>query len=77
MNCLNNPRCAVLGVCNCGPSQHAYTPTAAKAGPNGALALTWHDGKRPRIAVAYVGEDGIKPDVFYRLDGAGKFVEVA
>ena len=45
-------------------------------GPNGVLALAWHDGKRPRIAVAYVGEDGIKADTVYRLNDGGKFEEV-
>jgi hypothetical protein len=50
--------------------------STAKAGENGAIALTWHDGKRQRISVAYVGENGIKAGVFYRLDDAGNFVEV-
>ena len=47
----------------------------AKAGPNGCVALVWHDGQRNRIAVGYVGEDGIKADTWYRLDAAGRFVE--
>ena len=51
--------------------------TKAKAGPDGVIALSWFDetADRPRISVAYVGEDGIKPDTFYRLDEAGAFVE--
>ena len=45
----------------------------AKAGPNGAVALAWHDGTRPRIAVGYVGE-GLEADTWYRLDDNGAFV---
>ncbi|MDE2469709.1 MAG: hypothetical protein KGL35_13475, partial [Bradyrhizobium sp.] len=48
-----------------------------KLGPNGCAALAWWDGKRPRFTVLYVGEDGIKPDAWYRLDEHGKPVEVA
>ena len=47
----------------------------AQAGPNGAIALAWHDGTRPRIAVGYVGET-LKADTWYRLDDKGNFVEV-
>lgn len=32
------------------------------------------DGKN-RIAVAYVGEDGIEPDTWYRVDKNGKWVK--
>jgi hypothetical protein len=48
-----------------------------KAAENGALtALYWDEAaKRPRVAVAYVGEDGIKADTWYRVE-AGRFVEV-
>ena len=51
---------------------------SAKAGKNGAIALTrWVESeKRFRISVAYVGENGIKPDTFYTLNAAGEFVEV-
>ena len=47
----------------------------AKAGPNGAIALAWYDGTRPRIAVGYVGET-LKADTWYRLDDKGNFMEV-
>jgi hypothetical protein len=38
--------------------------------------VQWHDGKRYRRSVAYVGEGGIKPDTKYKLDAKGAFVEV-
>lgn len=47
----------------------------AKAGAHGAIAIAWHDGKRPRIAVGYVGE-GLDADTWYRVDDAGAFVRV-
>ena len=50
----------------------------AKADSNGALTLLWFDqkAKRPRVAVAYVGEDGIEANTEYRLDEKGKFTKV-
>ena len=50
----------------------------AKAGKKGAIALASWDTKenRFRISVAYVGENGIKPDVWYRLNERGEFFEV-
>ena len=50
-----------------------------KAGKLGAIALTRWIGseKRYRISVGYVGENGIKPDVWYSLNEDGEFVEVA
>ena len=49
----------------------------AKAGEDGCIALAWFDRKanRPRLAIGYVGEDGIKPDTWYRAEN-GKLVEV-
>ena len=58
-------RSLVMGVYN----------SRAKAGPNGAVALAWRDGQRPRIAVGYVGET-LKADTWYRLDDKGNFMEV-
>ena len=48
-----------------------------KGGVGCAMALTrWIDSeKRYRITVAYVGENGIKDDTWYRLDDKGEFVE--
>ncbi|WP_374312486.1 hypothetical protein [Dongia sp.] len=51
-----------------------YNATAS-AGPNGVIALTWHDGTRRRVTVGYVGEDGIEPNVDYRVDDTGKLVK--
>src|SRR5579875_727631 len=46
-------------------------------GENGCFSAPWWDEKsgRFRIAVAYVGEDGIKPNTRYTVQN-GKFVEV-
>jgi hypothetical protein len=46
------------------------------SGDYGTLAIRWWDGNRYRLAVAYVGEDGIEPNVAYKLDDAGRFVKV-
>jgi hypothetical protein len=49
-----------------------------QAGANGIIFLSWWDNKidRCRMEIAYVGENGIKPDTKYRLDEKHKFVEV-
>ena len=49
--------------------------STARAGAGGAIALTYHDGVRYRIAVAYVGENGIEPNVDYYVTADGVFVE--
>jgi hypothetical protein len=46
----------------------------ARAGDGGAIALTYHDGTRYRIAVAYVGEGGIEPHVDYCVTDSGEFI---
>jgi hypothetical protein len=51
----------------------------AMADENGCIAITWWDAKkeRPRLAVGYVGEKGIKKETWYAVDLAtGKLVEV-
>ena len=48
----------------------------AKAGEGGCIALRWTKDKKPRLSIAYVGENGIKADTYYKLDKAGEFVEV-
>ena len=47
----------------------------ATAGYEGTLSLRWWDGARYRIAVFYVGEDGIEPGQPYRCE-QGKAVRV-
>jgi hypothetical protein len=47
-----------------------------KGGEGSAFALTYKDANgRYRIAVGYVGEDGIKADTWYKTDSSGKIVE--
>ena len=48
----------------------------ATAGGGGTLQIKYWDGSRFRIKIAYVGEDGIKANVAYRLDKKAQFVEV-
>jgi hypothetical protein len=46
-----------------------------QAGEGGVLLIRWQDGSRYRVAVAHVGEGGIKPNTPYKLNEAGTFVE--
>lgn len=46
----------------------------AKAGGTGVVVVAWWDGKRKRLSVGYVGENGIEADVWYCSDEAGKLV---
>jgi hypothetical protein len=50
----------------------------ARAGDGGAIVLCNHDeeGNLRHIRASKVGENGIKPDVFYTLSDDGEFVEV-
>jgi hypothetical protein len=43
-----------------------------KAGNGGVLLLRWHQDE---IKVVRVGENGIKPDTWYKLDQHGAFIE--
>jgi hypothetical protein len=45
-------------------------------GDRSILIIKYHDGSRYRIKTAYVGENGIKSDVAYKLDNNFEFVEV-
>ncbi|EIP8973715.1 hypothetical protein LT790_003031 [Salmonella enterica] len=45
-------------------------------GENGCTSVPWHDGKRIRIAVAYVGENGIEANPPYYVNDEGQFVKV-
>jgi hypothetical protein len=44
-------------------------------GDGATLSIKHWDGSRYRICIAYVGEDGIEPNVAYKLDADGKFVK--
>jgi hypothetical protein len=58
-----------------GTATAGYWGTAT-AGEGGMLQIYYYDrNDRRRLAVAYVGEKKIKPNVRYRLDSNGKFVE--
>ncbi|ELK9346125.1 hypothetical protein Q6W16_003418 [Salmonella enterica] len=45
-------------------------------GEGGCASVPWHDGKRIRIAVAYVGENGIEANIPYYVNDEGQFVRV-
>jgi hypothetical protein len=45
------------------------------SGQYGTLIIKWWDGNRYRSETAYVGENGIEPNVAYKLDGNHKFVK--
>ena len=49
----------------------------ARAGETGAICLVCRDDKGNIFAIraSKVGENGVKPNVFYRLNAAGKFIE--
>ena len=49
----------------------------AKAGVSGAIVLCYRndDGELIHIRASKVGENGVKPDVWYALDEAGEFIE--
>ena len=61
---------------NFGTATAGYRGTAT-AGYRGILSIAWwdKDARRQRIMVAYVGEDGIEPNVAYKLDVNGKFIK--
>ena len=47
----------------------------ATAGNGGILIIHWWNGDRSNPSVAKVGNDGIMPNVAYRLDGDGEFIK--
>ena len=60
-----------------GTATAGYSGTA-KSGEIGIIVCRWWDEpkNRYRLAVGYVGEDGIKPNTFYRADTGGNLIEV-
>ena len=71
---------ATAGDAGTATAGYAGTATAgyagtATAGYEGILNLRWYDGKRFRLAIFYVGENGIEPGVPYRVDDKGQAVK--
>ena len=69
---------ATAGYAGTATAGYAGTATAgydgtATAGDDGTIMIWWHDGKRCRMVIGYVGEDGIEPRVGYRVQ-EGKLV---
>ena len=48
------------------------------SGKKGMLIILYWDVKndRPRAKVGYIGEDGLKPDVIYKLNDTHEFEEI-
>jgi hypothetical protein len=70
---------ATAGDCGTATAGDCGTATAgdcgtATSGDCGEIRIRWHDDTRYRLAVGYVGEGGIEPDVAYRCDDSGKLV---
>ena len=79
------PECEVVycgdmkGACAFAETRGVYGPWyrgTAIAGDSGNLVVKIWDGNRYRFTIGYVGENGIKSNTKYRLDGKGNFVEV-
>jgi len=47
----------------------------ATAGEGGSLIIRWWDGSRYRFSVAYINENGVEPNVKYRLTDKGVFIK--
>ena len=47
----------------------------AKAGRYGIIALRWFDGNRFRLAIGYIGENGISQDIWYRVTDSGLLIQ--
>ena len=43
----------------------------ARAGEKGKIIIPWWDGSCDRLVIGYVGEDGILPDTYYKVDNQG------
>ena len=46
----------------------------ATAGNGGTVMVKYRDGRRYRLAIGYVGEEGIEPNVPYQCDATGRLV---
>jgi hypothetical protein len=60
-----------------GTAEFAKAPGRVRGGEKATLVLEYYDeNNRFRVAVAYPGENGIKPDTWYELNEKNEFVEV-
>ena len=57
-----------------GTATAGYNGTAT-AGENGIISIRYWDGNRYREIIGYIGEDGLLPNVPYKLNTNGKFVK--
>jgi hypothetical protein len=59
-----------------GTATAGYSGTAT-AGDRGVISIRYWDAKadRYRVMIGYIGENGLKPGVAYRLDDHAQFVE--
>jgi len=65
-----------LAVGQNGVAMAAGHASRAKGEAGAVLAIAYRDDHdRPRIAVGYVGEDGIEPDTWYCVDATGRLVK--
>lgn len=65
---------------NCCDDYGNCTQGRARAASGSAIVLCYRDeadGRLIHIRASKVGENGIKPDVWYTLDAQGEFVESA
>lgn len=62
---------------DCGTATAGDRGTAT-AGYRGVISIRWWDDAKHRFrhAIGYMGEEGLEPNVMYRLDKSGKFVPV-
>ena len=63
---------ATAGRCGTATAGRSGTATA---GDEGTIIIKHWNGKRYKFTIAYVGEDGIEPNVKYCLDDDGKFIK--
>ena len=64
---------ATVAACDYGTATAGDYGTAT-AGNCGTVCLRWWDGNRYRLAVGYIGEDGLLPNVPYKVEN-GKLVD--
>ena len=62
---------ATAGLDGTATAGHGGTATA---GDGGTIVVRWQDGNRWRLAVGYIGEADLEPNVPYRCDDNGRLV---